>query len=208
MTKPSRSATVPRRLAALAALAGVVLSGCGVQEPGAAAAPPSTTAAGGHQHGATTAAGPQAPSAAEAVARSTGVKVKKSFTDSHGNEFSVWVSFGPAAQVGMCGLGGSGYTRSMLLMVQSAKSNGPAAAGPFIGAKARAVAFLDGDYKCSWALAPSGLARFKPGEAKTFTGLIEPIKGNPAKATLILTIGERGKPKKELARIPYREMLS
>jgi hypothetical protein len=194
--------------AALSAL--VLLAGCGrgqeqppVQQP-AANNEPAAQAAGGHDHGGTAVAG---PSDAEAAAQSTSVKGKRTWTDKRGNHFTIWISFGPAVTNGatMCAVAGpSGYARSLQILIQSDKKNSYGT-GPWIGVKDKAIAFPVGEYQCSWWASGSERAHFKPGEARTFTGLVEKTR-TPLSDQIELIIGNPAKPK-QLIKLPYRSIL-
>jgi hypothetical protein len=187
----------------VAATAGYVAGRGGSRDAQAAPSTPTTRAAAGHAHGTGQPAAadvPQGPT--------TGVKAKRTWVDPDGNRFTIWVAFGPPAGGGMCTVGGGGYVRGMVIMVQSDAKN-RAAPGPRIGATGNLIAFQQGEYACNRDFLDSAEHRFKPGEAKTFTGLVDRVQ-DPRKAVLRLTIGV-GKPRKprvELAKIPYASIFA
>ena len=176
------------------------LAGCARVPAGSSAAGADHDHGGAvHHHGGAAAQAPGVPApAAPAVVR------EATWVDPGGNRFRIRVGFGPLAGGGGCTLEGTGgYVRAILLRVDSDPGNRPAA-GPRLGARGGAVAFPHGDTGCSWDHADSDGHRFRPGEARTFTGLVQSVK-DPARAVLVLTVGPPGS-KRELARIPYRSI--
>jgi hypothetical protein len=186
----------------VAATAGYVAGRGGSRSAEAAPSTPTTQAAAGHAHGT------GQPAADVPQGKTTGVKAKRTWVDPDGNRFTIWVAFGPPAGGGMCAIGGGGYVRGMVIMVQSDPKNRPTP-GPRIGATGNMIAFTQGEYACNRDFLDSAEHRFKPGEAKTFTGLVDRVQ-DPRKAVLRLTIGV-GKPREprvELAKIPYASIFA
>jgi hypothetical protein len=194
MFRFSRAVAVP------AAVAALLLAGCGrSDEPEPVAAPQRAAQAQAHGHGSSSTA---APTPAVAV-KPSGVKAKKTYVDKGGNKFTIWVAFGPptGGTGNMCTLEGppAGYTHNVLLMVHSdARKRAPA---PRLGARGGAVAWMLGDSACSWVHSSSDQHVFKPGETRTFAGLVRQVP-NRDKASLVLTIDKAAK-RRDWLRIPY-----